>query len=98
MITPRDEDIDKALFKVYIFLLKLARDRQNASRPHVINSDESTELLQQNTHQKYNGTNDTVAHSQRGSETKRLSSRTHSRTCQRRKSKRQKVFDRLDGR
>jgi hypothetical protein len=91
MITPRDEEIDKALLRVYIFLLKLARDRQNVTTASVINSDEHLEPLQQNTHPKYNAPHDTVAHGPRGSRVKRLSSRVRKTTCPRRKSKRQKI-------
>ena len=91
MITPREEDIDKALFRVYVFLLKLARDRQNAATASVINSDERLELLQQNTPPKYNDPHDTMAHGPRGSRVKRLSSRLRKATCPKQKGKRQKV-------
>jgi hypothetical protein len=91
MITPRDEDIDKALFRVYIFLLKLARDRQNVTTASVINSDERLEPLQQNTHPKYNAPHDTVAHGPRGSRVKRLSPRLRKAACPKQKGKRQKV-------
>ncbi len=48
----RDEQIDKALAKVYTFLLELAR-KKRATAPAFV-SNKLPELYQLNTHQHYN--------------------------------------------
>ncbi len=50
--SPTDEQIDKALAKVYTFLLELAR-KKNTTAP-VVNAEPLPELYQLNTHQHYN--------------------------------------------
>jgi len=48
----KDDQIDKALAKVYTFLLELAR-KKVATAP-MVNSESLPELYQLNTHPKYN--------------------------------------------
>jgi hypothetical protein len=50
-LTTRSEEerMKDALARVYHFLLKLAEEKENAPKPSVVKTDESSEPLQQNT-------------------------------------------------
>ena len=89
-LTP-EEKFNRALAEIYTILLKLADEKENVPKRHLFDSDGRSELLQQNTHPKYNDPHGTVAHGPRSRRVKRLSPRLRQAAGAGQKGKRQEV-------